>query len=122
MKKWRYICFGILIGIMISIMFECLLSMKGISSIKGVHLLDKYSIVEDVTSFEVKEVIANNCALVVGGWHSNWFLLTNDDDHLYYDGERVELPNGMVVKQIGTYQYKVKGGNRTERVIKFFKK
>ena len=37
-------------------------------------------------------------------------LLLGDDDDLYYDEQKINIPEGKSVKQVGIYQYTTKSG------------
>lgn len=38
-------------------------------------------------------------------------LLINDENKLYYDNERINIPKGKCAKQVGIYNYKTKSGD-----------
>ena len=40
-------------------------------------------------------------------------LLLGDEKASYYDDQKINIPNGMCVKQVGTYQYEAKMGMKT---------
>ena len=40
-------------------------------------------------------------------------LLLGDEKASYYDKQRINIPNGMCAKQVGTYQYEAKIGMKT---------
>lgn len=46
-------------------------------------------------------------------------FLVADGDEQFYDDQVVTVPNGKSAKQIGTYSYESKGGERTVPIIKF---
>lgn len=40
-------------------------------------------------------------------------LLLGDEKTNYYDDQKIDIPNGMCAKQVGTYQYEAKAGMKT---------
>lgn len=67
------------------------------------------------------QVLKPNIALVKSGTFPNeiLMLLIGDDDDLYYDNQKINIPNGKVAKQVGIYQYNTKSGElRTIPAVK----
>ena len=64
---------------------------------------------EDVRIFQV---LKPNIALVKSGTFPNemLMLLIGDDDDLYYDNQKINVPKEKSVKQVGIYQYNTKSG------------
>ena len=63
----------------------------------------------------------NNVALVESGKASDKMvmLLIGDDTELYYDNQKLNIPEGKSAKQAGIYQYEDKDGKlKTVPVIK----
>ena len=68
----------------------------------------------DSDIFVVKEAFGDNFALAYehkyssGGYHSRTDLLvlvTNDEGELYYDEQKILIPKGKCMRQIGIYRY-----------------
>ena len=61
---------------------------------------------------KVFQVLKPNAALVKAGGFSNeiLMLLLGDDDDLYYDEQKINIPEGKSAKQVGIYQYTTKSG------------
>ena len=58
------------------------------------------------------QVLKPNIALVKSGIFPNemLMLLIGEDDDLYYDNQKINIPNEKVAKQVGIYQYNTKSG------------
>lgn len=129
MKKWMIFLGGILTGIVLMVVFGFFLSSyrdKGsngetitnteteVDAPEGVKMFKKPGDIINESSFEVFQVIAENGALVKGkgDGHSLYigpvYLLINDDGKYYYDEEKIDIPKGKVVRQVGIYQYETK--------------
>jgi hypothetical protein len=61
---------------------------------------------------KVFQILKPNAALVKAGSFSNeiLMLLLGDDDDLYYDDQKITIPEGKSAKQVGVYQYNTKNG------------
>lgn len=84
------------------------------SEIEGVTMFKEPGEIIDEESFEVFQVIAQNGALARGKtkeyrslniYDGPVYLLINDQEKYYYDDEKIKVPTGKVVRQIGIYQY-----------------
>ena len=58
------------------------------------------------------QVLKPNTALVKAGNFPNeiLMLLIGNDDDLYYDNQKINIPDGKAAKQVGIYQYNTKSG------------
>ncbi len=61
---------------------------------------------------KVFQVLKPNAALVKTGSFPNeiLMLLIGEDDDLYYDDQKIVVPQGKTAKQVGIYQYNAKSG------------
>ena len=69
----------------------------------------------------VIECLSKNIALVESGKSSDKMvmLLIGDSKELYYDNQKIDIPEGKSAKQAGIYQYKDKyGKQRTVPVVR----
>jgi len=73
---------------------------------------DGETIVKEKENLKVFQVLKPNAALVKAGSFSNeiLMLLLGDDDDLYYDDQKINIPEGKSAKQVGVYQYTTKSG------------
>lgn len=80
----------------------------------GIVLFPKKKEGENITKeqLNVFQVLKPNIALVKTGMFPNEFLLLliGEDDDLYYDNQKIVIPEGKYAKQVGIYQYTTKGG------------
>ena len=69
-------------------------------------------IAKETDFLKVFQVLKPNAALVKTGSFSNeiLMLLIGDDDDLYYDDQKINIPDGKNAKQVGIYQYTTKSG------------
>ena len=69
-------------------------------------------IAKEKETLKVFQVLKPNAALVKAGSFSNeiLMLLLGDDDDLYYDEQKISIPEGKSAKQAGIYQYTAKSG------------
>ena len=71
---------------------------------------------------KVFQVLKPNAALVKTGSFPNeiLMLLIGEDDDLYYDDQKIVVPQGKNAKQVGIYQYNAKSGElKTIPAVKF---
>lgn len=131
MKKWMIFLGGVLTGIVLTIVFAFFLSKArgngtddntitntetetGDNNPEGVKMFKEPGDIINENSFEVFQVIAENGALVKGKGDGSViymgpiYLLINDDGKFYYDEEKINIPKGKVVRQVGIYQYETK--------------
>ena len=91
--------------------------------LSGITLFPKKKEGETITKEQLRifQVLKPNIALVKSGTFPNemLMLLIGDDDDLYYDNQKINIPNGKVAKQVGIYQYSTKSGElRTIPAVK----
>lgn len=82
--------------------------------LSGITLFPKKKSGEVITTEQLRifQVLKPNIALVKSGSFPNeiLMLLIGEDDDLYYDNQKINLPEGKSAKQVGIYQYNSKGG------------
>lgn len=131
MKQWMIFFSGFLTGVVVMVILALFLSKtrdtrNDDSNIinsesetrdnnpEGVKMFDEPGDIINERSFKVFQVIAENGALVngKGDGHSLYigpvYLLINNDGKYYYDEEKINIPKGKVVRQVGIYQYETK--------------
>ena len=91
--------------------------------LSGITLFPKKKEGETITKEQLRifQVLKPNVALVKSGTFPNeiLMLLIGADDDLYYDNQKINIPNGKVAKQVGIYQYNTKSGElRTIPAVK----
>ena len=126
MKKWVVFLFGVLTGIIL--MFALAFILYVINSPvsndtklveveneeNGVTMFNEPGEIIEDRDFEVFQVIAKNAALVRGKsdnsdyYFGTIYMLMNDEEKYYYDEEKIMVPKGKVVRQMGIYQYPTK--------------
>ncbi|MGM9837266.1 MAG: hypothetical protein ACI30A_02105 [Paludibacteraceae bacterium] len=128
MKKWLIFGGGVLTGVVLTFLVAFLFAL-GSTEKKGVTWFDEPGELVEQGSFEVFQVLESNFALVRGkdsyystSYFGAVYLLTNDDNKYYYDDEIVKVPSGMVVRQVGMYQYQTKNESwKTVPIIKIMR-
>jgi hypothetical protein len=115
MKKALLFISGFVTGIVATILVAMLISTANRSNdgFPGLTLFPEKG--ESITTsgeIEVMQVLAPNVALA---WTGGLFysdrilvLLINYDDKSYYDEQKIKIPSGKCVRQIGTYRYTAK--------------
>ncbi|MBQ3833941.1 MAG: hypothetical protein II816_00250, partial [Elusimicrobia bacterium] len=82
--------------------------------LSGITLFPKKKEGETITKEQLRifQVLKPNTALVKSGTFPNemLMLLIGEDDDLYYDNQKINIPNEKVAKQVGIYQYNTKNG------------
>ena len=60
----------------------------------------------------VFQVLKPNTVLIKTGVFPNeiLMLLLGEDDDLFYDNQKINIPEGKAAKQVGVYQYNTKSG------------
>ncbi len=80
----------------------------------GLTLFSKKKDGEIITKEQIRifQILKPNTALAKAGSFPNeiLMLLVGDDDDLYYDDQKINIPEGKAAKQVGVYQYNTKGG------------
>ncbi len=140
MKKWLLFVGGLLTGIILTILFLLVVSIKNQSEPKsvtsveteeetqrtpdGVNLFDEPGEIMDVKSYRVFQVIFEDGALVkeksdYDSYYGKVCLLINSEGKYYYDDEIIKVPKGKVVRQVGIYQYPTNNNSiKTVPIIK----
>ena len=102
---------GIVTGIILTFAFFFLVALgnsNGTPSDKNVVLFEKPQQEIDVKSFEVMQVLPDGSALATVEDISNIgmvVLFLADEGNSYYDDQKINVPTGKRVMQIGTYKY-----------------
>ena len=82
--------------------------------LSGITLFPKKKDGEIITKEQIRifQILKPNTALAKAGSFPNeiLMLLVGDDDDLYYDDQKINIPEGKAAKQVGVYQYSTKGG------------
>lgn len=82
--------------------------------LSGITLFSKKKDGEIITKEQLRvfQILKPNTALVKAGSFPNeiLMLLIGDDDDLYYDNQKINIPEGKSVKQVGIYQYNTRNG------------
>ena len=80
----------------------------------GLTILEEEGACISKSQLEVFQVIEPNMALVRPANNIdemfNFKLLIGEENSHFYDQQKINIPNGKCVKQIGTYQYEAKNG------------
>ena len=81
----------------------------------GITLFPKKKEGETIAEKNLKvfQILKPNAALVKAGSFPNerLMLLIGEDDDLYYDDQKISIPEGKAAKQVGVYQYNTKNGD-----------
>lgn len=87
---------------------------KDEKKLSGITLFPKKKEGEILATGELRifQVLKPNVALVKSGIFPNeiLMLLIGEDDDLYYDNQKMNIPEGKSAKQVGVYQYNTKSG------------
>lgn len=82
--------------------------------LSGLTLFSKKKDGEVITKEQIRvfQILKPNTALVKSGSFPNekLMLLVGDDDDLYYDDQKIDIPENKAAKQVGIYQYNTKSG------------
>ncbi|MBO7611110.1 MAG: hypothetical protein J6T23_02740 [Elusimicrobia bacterium] len=82
--------------------------------LSGLTLFSKKKDGEIITTEQVRifQILKPNTALTKAGSFPNevLMLLVGDDDDLYYDDQKINIPEGKAARQVGIYQYNTKSG------------
>ena len=83
--------------------------------LSGITLFPKKKEGEIITKEQLRifQILKPNTALVKAGSFPNeiLMLLIGEDDDLYYDNQKINIPEGKSAKQVGIYQYSTKSGD-----------
>jgi hypothetical protein len=87
---------------------------KDEKKLSGITLFPKKKEGEILATGELRifQVLKPNVALVKSGLFPNeiLMLLIGEDDDLYYDNQKINMPKEKSAKQVGIYQYNTKSG------------
>ena len=87
---------------------------KDEKKLSGITLFPKKKEGEVITKEQLKvfQVLKPNTALVKSETFPNeiLMLLIGEEDDLYYDNQKINMPKGKSAKQVGIYQYTTKSG------------
>ena len=82
--------------------------------LSGLTLFSKKKDGEIITKEQLRifQILKPNTALVKAGSFPNeiLMLLVGDDNDLYYDDQKINIPEGKAARQVGIYQYNTKSG------------
>ena len=127
MKKWLVFFGGVVTGVLLTILFAFMISGQREAPAEeygGITMFEQPGDIINETGFEVFQALEQGVALAKG--KKEWltvYMLVNDEGKYYYDDEKVKVPSGKVVRQIGIYQYETnKGRIKTVPVVKFMEK
>lgn len=99
------------------------LELEDEQTIEGITLFED-SKEEPITSNKQLNVVSclkDNVAIVQSGVKPKemLMLLMGEDGELFYDNQKIDIPNGKITRQIGVYQYDDdEGGTKTIPVVK----
>lgn len=101
---------GVLTGIVLTFVFAFMVTCQGNSSPLGndIVMFEKPQQEIKVTSFEVMQVLPDGSALARVEDMDNLgmiVLFLADKGTSYYDNQKIDVPSGKKVMQIGTYKY-----------------
>ena len=126
MKKWLIFLGGVVTGVLLLFAFVFAYSWMGVSAVEdnGVTMFEKPGDVINETGFEVFQALEQGAALAKGKKElMTVYMLVNDEGKYNYDDEKVTVPSGKVVRQIGIYQYETNSGRpKTVPIVKFMDK
>lgn len=111
MKKIWVFIFGIITGIVLTILFAVIATNSSNEGRRGLNIFEQPGeCLIKQSSLEVFQVLEPNVALTMinGEIGSAVYLLVNNEGKTYYDDQVIKLPSGKCFKQIGTYQYPTK--------------
>lgn len=111
---------GILTGVILTFVFVFMVTYQGNSSSLGndIVMFEKPQQEIKVTSFEVMQVLPDGSALASVEDIDNLgmiVLFLADKGTSYYDDQKIDVPSGKKVMQIGTYKYMTR--NKIEKTV-----
>lgn len=113
MKKFGIFLFGVITGILL--MFFVAVILNSIDdadnpyNISGLSMLPEKGGCIAAGSIEIFQTLSKGVALAHPNANYNKIvLLLNDNEKLFYDGEKIKIPAKKCAKQIGTYTYETK--------------
>ena len=116
MKKWQIFVSGALAGIFLTMIFVFVIGHATTNGGVGemgddtIKMFDKPGSVINESSLEVFQVLEEHAALVRGtrSYDSPVYLIVNNNNEYYYDDERIKVPEGTELRQVGIYHYMTK--------------
>ena len=111
MKKIWVFIFGIITGIVLTILFAAVSYVSSTSSNSGLNMFEEPGeCLISRSSLKIFQVLEPTAALAMikDDFSSGAYLLVNNEGKSYYDDQVIKLPTGKCFKQIGTYQYPTK--------------
>lgn len=102
---------GIVTGVVLTFMVGFLVTkLQARSSSDEIVMFDKPRGVVPGDIFEVIQVMPDGSALATGcsilsDNYGTIFLFIGDESTSYYDNQKIYVPDGKVLKQVGTYSY-----------------
>lgn len=111
MKKIWVFIFGIITGIVLTILFATVSYVSSTSSNSGLNMFEEPGeCLISRSSLKIFQVLEPTAALAMikDDFSSGAYLLVNNEGKSYYDDQVIKLPTGKCFKQIGTYQYPTK--------------
>ncbi len=129
MKNWVIFLLGFVSGIVFITIVAGSLVSEYESEDNGMTFFEQPGEVLSTKPFEVLQVLDDNHALA---YELKWepvlekyittdllVLLTNDNGEYYYDDQKVKVPKGKCVRQVGIYKYQSKSKNwKTVPIVK----
>lgn len=102
---------GIVTGVVLTFMVGFLVTkLQARSSSDEIVMFDKPRVVVPGDMFEVMQVMPDGSALATGcsilsDNYGTIVLFIGDESTSYYDNKKIYVPDGKVLKQVGTYSY-----------------
>jgi len=79
--------------------------------IEGLAMLEKEGDCITSNNLSIFQTLTRGIALArPAGDYDNFMLLIDENERLFYDGEKIKNPTNHCAKQIGVYQYETKAG------------
>ena len=123
MKKYLLFTGGCLTGAVLIMLFLVFIicatdSESDIEDSIGITMFEDPAGTVKEKTFQVLLTISTGEAIVRGGTGSS-YLLVNSEGKFYYEGKKIEVPEGKVVRQVGVYQYRK--GSSSEKWVPIVK-
>ncbi len=111
MKKWLVYLLGIITGIVLTFAFAFYVNRSKNSGIIGLELFNEPEGYMEYSQFEVFQVVKDGCALAHadGSFGAIVFILP-DENHKFYDDQKLALGENQRALRVGTYQYDTQMG------------
>lgn len=111
MKKIWVFIFGIITGIVLTILFATASYVFSTGDTSGLNMFERPGeCLVSKSSLKIFQVLEPTAALAMikDDYSSVVYLLVNSEGKSYYDDQVIKLPSEKCFKQIGTYQYHTK--------------